>query len=234
MRPGLFTKTLVFRRDGLHWKVKIRGKKMNDFDARARTWDDDPIRIERARAVADTIARLVPLDDMMYCLEYGAGTGLLSFALQPRVGGIVLADTSAGMLAVADAKIAAAGLDEDLRVMKIDLLEDPLPEDRFNLLFTLLTLHHIPDIPAILDKFYEILIAPGWLCIADLDLEDGSFHGEGFSGHRGFDREALGKLVEAAGFVNIRCDTAYEIPRMAGGVLHHYPLFLLVAEKARR
>jgi len=210
---------------------KSQERTMTDFDSRARTWDDDHIRVERARAVADTIARMVPLDPMMYGLEYGAGTGLLSFALQQWIGGIVLADTSAGMLAVADAKIANAGLDEDMRVMKLDLLTDPLPEDRFNLLFTLLTLHHIPDIPAILDKFNEMLVAPGWLCIADLDREDGSFHSGDFTGHHGFDRAELGHMVEKAGFVNIRFETAYEIPRMDGGGLRHFPLFVLAAEK---
>ena len=28
-----------------------------DFDARAATWDDDPAKVERARAVAEAIAR---------------------------------------------------------------------------------------------------------------------------------------------------------------------------------
>jgi ubiquinone/menaquinone biosynthesis C-methylase UbiE len=204
---------------------------MTDFDTRARTWDDDPVRVDRARTVADCIAQMVPLDEMMYCLEYGAGTGLLSFALQARVGGMVLADTSKGMLEVADEKIVAAGLDEDLRVMQLDLLKDPMPEDRFDLLVTLLTLHHIPDIPGILGKFHDILASPGWLCIADLDREDGSFHGSGFEGHRGFDREELRRLVEQAGFANVRFDTAYNMPRKIDGVERLFTIFLLVAKK---
>ena len=29
----------------------------------------------------------------------------------------------------------------------------------------------------------EVIAVAGFLCIADLDAEDGSFHGEGFDGH---------------------------------------------------
>jgi ubiquinone/menaquinone biosynthesis C-methylase UbiE len=212
---------------------EVRGEEMNDFDAKARAWDQDPIRIERTRAVADTIARLIPLDKTMHCLEYGAGTGLLGFALQPQVGSVVLADSSAGMLAVAGEKIAAAGLSDRMRTARIDLLQDPLPGERFDLLCTLLTLHHIPDIPAILAKFNAVLTHGGRLCISDIDSEDGSFHQGPFEGHHGFDRPELSRLVEEAGFVKVRIETAYVIPRMVNGVMRQFPLFLLTAEKIK-
>ena len=80
-----------------------------DFDARAATWDDDPTKVDRAQAVADEIATRVPLSPAMRALEYGCGTGLLSFILRPRLGDITLADVSDGMLAVAARKIAAVG-----------------------------------------------------------------------------------------------------------------------------
>src|SRR5262245_42487472 len=48
---------------------------VSDFDARAATWDDDPTKVERARAIADAIVREVPLAPSMAALEYGAGTG---------------------------------------------------------------------------------------------------------------------------------------------------------------
>ena len=65
-----------------------------DFDARAATWDDDPAKVERARAVAEAIARSVPLARSMRALEYGAGTGLVSFVLRDRLGEVTLADLS--------------------------------------------------------------------------------------------------------------------------------------------
>jgi len=49
----------------------------SSFDDRAATWDD-PDKIERARVVAEAIARAVPLDRTTRVFEYGAGTGLVS------------------------------------------------------------------------------------------------------------------------------------------------------------
>ncbi|MGE5378250.1 MAG: class I SAM-dependent methyltransferase, partial [Bacteroidota bacterium] len=79
---------------------------MTNFDERARDWDSDPRKVERARAVADAMRQAVPLSNEMKALEYGCGTGLLSFALQSDLGPITLADTSQGMLDVLSEKIA--------------------------------------------------------------------------------------------------------------------------------
>jgi len=204
---------------------------MRSFDNRARNWDEDPIRVERARAVAGAIARMVPLHDRISCIEYGAGTGLLGFALQPQVGTMLLTDASAAMTEVAGEKIASAELEDKMRVLQLDLLTDPTPAERFDLLITQMTLHHIPDIPAILSAFFGLLASPGWLCIADLDMEDGSFHDSGFQGHRGFDRAALGRQVEEAGFCTPGFETAYTMRRLRDGEERFYPLFLLAAKK---
>ena len=73
---------------------------MTSFDERAKDWDSDPKKVERARVVAEAIRKAIPLEHSMKALEYGCGTGLLSFALQPDLGQITLADTSQGMLDV--------------------------------------------------------------------------------------------------------------------------------------
>jgi ubiquinone/menaquinone biosynthesis C-methylase UbiE len=135
----------------------------------------------------------------MQALEYGCGTGLLSFALQPQLGNITLADSSEGMLAVLNEKIAAHGI-TNMRAAKLDLVTDPLPPDRYALIYTLMTCHHIADTDGLLRSLYALLAPSGYLCIADLDAEDGSFHGQGFAGHNGFDRRELAARAEAAGF----------------------------------
>ncbi len=199
-----------------------------DFDARAATWDDDPTKVERARAIAAAIARAVPLSPSMSALEYGAGTGLLGFMLRDRLGELTLADVSDGMLEVAARKIAASG-DARVRAVKLDLLVDPPPQERYDLVFSAMTLHHIPDTAAILRAFRSILRAPGYLCIADLDREDGSFHGAGFDGHLGFDRAALGAEARAAGFASATFATAYEMRKAVAGGTRTFPIFLMVA-----
>ncbi len=200
----------------------------DDFDARAATWDDDPAKVERARDVAAAIVRSVPLARSMRSLEYGCGTGQLSFMLRPQLGDITLADVSTGMLDVAAARIAAAH-DSSMRTLKLDLVASPLPEQRFDLVYSLMTLHHIPDTAAILERFRAVLRDPGCLCIADLDTEDGSFHGPGFDGHLGFDRDALGALARRAGFATVEFSTAHVMTMAVGGATRSFPIFLMVA-----
>lgn len=71
-----------------------------DFDEKAKTWDDDPAKVHRARVVAEAIRSAVPLGSSTRLLEYGAGTGMVSQTLADHVGPITLAEPSAGMRAV--------------------------------------------------------------------------------------------------------------------------------------
>ena len=200
----------------------------NDFDARAATWDDDPTKVARARAIAEAIEREVPLVDTMTALEYGAGTGLLGFMLRHRFADLTLADVSDGMLDVAAKKIAAMG-DPRVRAIKLELVSDPLPVQRFDVVFSAMTLHHIPDTQAVLHRFLAVLKRPGFLCIADLDTEDGGFHGAGFDGHLGFDRDRLAQQTRTAGFAEVRFTTAYEMTKAVAGAPRTFPIFLMVA-----
>jgi 2-polyprenyl-3-methyl-5-hydroxy-6-metoxy-1,4-benzoquinol methylase len=202
----------------------------SDFDARAGTWDEDPAKHDRARRVADVLAARVPSLAEKKVLDYGAGTGLLGLALQPRVASVTLADSSREMLAVADRKIAAGGL-RNARTVTLDLAVDPPPAERFDLLCTLLTLHHVPDTDGILRAFHAVLAPGGTACIADLDREDGSFHGAGFAGHHGFDRADLGARLARAGFRDVRFETVLEIEKETAAGRRTFPVFLALAER---
>jgi Methylase involved in ubiquinone/menaquinone biosynthesis len=203
---------------------------MTDFNLRARDWDSDPLKVERARKVADAIRKNVRLTPDMTALEYGCGTGLLSFALQSSLGSITLADSSAGMLEVLREKIAASGI-HNMNPLRLDLATDPLLDQRFDIIYSMMTLHHIVDTRKVLADFYTLLDQPGKLFIADLDREDGSFHGAGFDGHNGFDQAELTADLEQAGFGQVRFSTVYEMVKEVGGKPRSYPLFLMVAEK---
>src|SRR6266540_521794 len=173
----------------------------------------------------------VPLQPTMSVLEYGCGTGLLGFALRKHVGNLTLADVSDGMLDVVREKLAAAP-DARVHPRKLDLLADPMPERRYDLVCSMMTLHHIADTDAILRKFHALLERSGFLCIADLDIEDGSFHGAGFDGHNGFDRADLAAKALRAGFRSTRFVTAHEMKKPVDGVTRTYPIFLMVAQTA--
>ncbi len=199
---------------------------MTDFESRAKDWDKLPDRVERARATAKAMHRRVKLTPDMSALEYGCGTGLLSFELQSCLRTIVMADISPAMLDVLREKIASAGV-TNMEPLRLDLSIDPPPARSFDLIYTLLTLHHIPNIQPVLEKFHALLKPGGILCIADLDKEDGTFHDGDFDGHHGFDRRQLKADLCCLGFTNIVFETCYAIPRNG----RDYPMFLLVAGK---
>jgi ubiquinone/menaquinone biosynthesis C-methylase UbiE len=204
---------------------------MTNFNERAKDWDSDPKKVERARAVADAIRNMIPLSRGMSALEYGCGTGLLSFALQSDFGQITLADTSQGMLDVLADKISALGVD-NMRGLRLDLAVDPLPAQRYHITYSLMTLHHIEDTKDILKKFRDILEPNGYLLIADLDKEDSSFHTDGTTDvHKGFAREELQAQVESAGFYNVMFTTAYIIKKKIGDAENSFPVFLMSAQK---
>ncbi len=198
---------------------------MADFDARAETWDDAD-KVKRAEEIAAAVRRAVPLSRTMTALEYGAGTGLLSFSLRDALGPITLADSSAGMRAVAERKIAAANA-RNMRVIDLDLMRDPLPRERFDLIFSTMTLHHVPDVPRVLAAFHALLNPGGWMCHTDLDAEAGSFHGPEVHVHHGFERRTLRAWLAAAGFAHIEVGDCCAIA-------HHgrsYSIFLARCQK---
>lgn len=204
---------------------------MTNFDERAKDWDSDPKRVERARAVADAIRKTVPLSNEMTALEYGCGTGLLSFALQTDLGEITLADTSQGMLDVLQKKIAGARA-TNMHPVRLDLESDPVPAERYDITYSLMTLHHIHDVQKVLSRFHELLLPGGILLVADLDQEAGSFHTDGTTDvHKGFPRAELQKFVENAGFDRVRFTTAYEIKKQIGNEEKTFSVFLMSARK---
>jgi len=204
---------------------------MTNFDDRAKDWDSDPMKVQRARAVANAIRAAIDIQPGMSALEIGCGTGLLSFALREDFASITLADTSQGMLDVLSDKIKAVKA-ANMHTVRLDLSVDPLPAQRFHVAYSLMVLHHIPDTDGILRRFYDVLEPGGWLAVADLDKEDGSYHTDGSADvHHGFEREALQKQVEAAGFGQVRFSTAYVIKKKIGNEQRTFPVFLMTARK---
>ena len=194
----------------------------NSFDDRAATWDDDPAKVERADAVARAISGAIPLDRSMRMLEYGAGTGLVTQALQESIGPVTLADTSQGMREVIEHKIDAGSI-TNARVWDVDLAIQPPPDERFDLIVTVMTLHHITNVHTVLSAFAGLLEEGGHLCVVDFDKEDGSFHGADFEGHHGFERSTMSSHLASTGFTEIAFRDCGDVAR--GGAM--YPLFLV-------
>jgi ubiquinone/menaquinone biosynthesis C-methylase UbiE len=198
------------------------------FDARARTWDDDPRRRKLAESIFAALEQAVPLRADMAALDYGAGTGLLALALAARIRRVLAVDASAGMLAVLAEKARAGGC-ANVETLRADFAKDALPAGPFDLVASAMTLHHVADVAGLLRKFFALLAPGGRIALADLDAEDGSFHGPDAPGvhHLGFDRAGLAAQLAAAGFTDVRLADAARSEKNG----RTYTVFLAAARK---
>ena len=203
---------------------------MNDFDRKAQGWERDPAKRERALLAGQAITAAVPVAGQRV-LDFGCGTGLLGFALQPQAAHVTLADSSEGMLEVVREKIWASGV-ANLSALKLDLQEDHLPQERFGLICSLLALHHIPDTRDILRKFHALLEPRGWVALLDLEREDGSFHGPQVEVHHGFDPVTVQGNLILAGFRSVSLSRAFDIQRPTERGGGRYPVFLAIGRKS--
>jgi 2-polyprenyl-3-methyl-5-hydroxy-6-metoxy-1,4-benzoquinol methylase len=204
---------------------------MSSFDIKAAGWDNNPVYLERSKAIADALISSIPIREEMTAIEYGAGTGITSFLLKDSLREITLMDNSTGMLEVTNEKIRAAKV-ENLKALKFDLEHDDYTGARVDLIISQMVLHHISDIVNIIRKFHGMLNPGGFLAIADLYSEDGSFHGEGFTGHNGFNPDELSHIIAELGFKNIshrECFVMHKV--IAEGMTKQFRLFLLTAER---
>jgi tRNA (cmo5U34)-methyltransferase len=205
---------------------------MNEFDLKAAGWDENPMHRERAAAIANDIIRRIPLTRKMIALEFGAGTGLTSFILKDYLKEITLMDNSLEMVKIMNNKIKASGVD-NLKAINFNLEQNDFKDAKFDLIFTQMVLHHITDIENIFLKFFNLLNPGGFLAIADLYTEDGSFHGEGFSGHKGFDPVQLSHQLSKHGFRNMSHGKCYIIDKeISGTEIRHFDVFMLIARRS--
>jgi len=204
-----------------------------NFDNEARDWDKDPEKIERARIFAKEIVDFLKPDKTMNAFEFGCGTGLLSFQLKDYFKTITLADNSEGMIKVLQEKIVKEGV-KNFKPLHIDSLNGDLKTNEYDVIYTLMTLHHIPDVNSFVNVFNSILKKGGYLCIADLVKEDGSFHSEhaNFDGHNGFDRNELSVLLAKNNFNVEYYKEPFEIVKTTDDKDRIYPLFLMICKKA--
>ena len=201
-----------------------------DFDKEAATWDDQPARVKRTEDIARAIARQVTLRPDMDVLDFGCGTGLLTLLIAPQVRSVMGVDASRGMLDVLKAKTDGQS---PINVHTKHLAEGDTLSGSYDLIVSSMTFHHVEDIAPLLAQCFRVFGTPGYLCVADLDLDQGEFHKD-HTGvfHHGFDRTALRALFEKAGFSNVRDVTAAEMVKPTpSGALRMFTVFLMIGEK---
>ncbi len=185
---------------------------MNEFDIKADEWDQNPMHWRRSEAIAREIIEIIPLKKSMAALEFGAGTGITSFLLKDHLKEITLMDNSKEMIRVTNEKIISSG-SVNLKTLEFDLETDEYKNGKFDLIFTQMVLHHVNNIGNIIKRFNNLLNPGGYLVVADLYEEDGSFHGENFTGHKGFNIDSLKEIIRHNNFSDISSKTVFTIDR---------------------
>jgi SAM-dependent methyltransferase len=201
-----------------------------NFDSLSVSWDQEPRRQRLAEDIAAGVMELVPLTMEMHLLDYGCGTGLVAMHLLPHVGRLTGLDSSAGMLSVFAGKL---GRDERQRVRLavLDLAAGGSADGTYDVILAAMLLHHVRDPAALITELGSHLAPGGYLCLADLDSEDGSFHDDPTGiFHHGFDRAVVAEWQRGAGLLPQAAMTVSVIDKGSRpGAGRSYPVFLSVA-----
>lgn len=202
------------------------------FDIKAQSWDNDPTKVERAKILAECLSDFIKGRNLNKALEFGCGTGLVSFFMKDVFLQITLADTSTSMIEVLKSKIANDGVSHFTPLLIDD--NTTFVAGSFDITYSLLTLHHIKELDKAFSQFYNLLKPHGYLCIADLVEEEGDFHNaeDAKHVHHGFEKEKLINQLIENGFKFIDYQVFHHIKRTTeSGIVKNFPLFLLIVQK---
>ena len=204
-----------------------------NFDIKAIKWDDEK-RKKRAEIIAEEINKSIQIKKQYTALEFGCGTGLISFCLRGKFEMITLVDTSKGMIDILNSKIQSFNIN-NMKAYQIDINENhTLPDNSYDVIYTSMALHHIMDTETTIKNLYRLLKKDGYLCVVDLDEEDGSFHKEekDFNGHNGFNQNELKNVLLETGFEEVVTNTFYKNEKLIEEMKVPYSLFLMVGRKS--
>lgn len=206
---------------------------MNIFDDMARTWNAKPDRVERTRIVAERLREALDFTAVDSGLEYGCGTGELSFALADLLPHCLLIDTSMEMLKEAERGTVDRKLEWDTERRDLSTRADDHPTDFADVLFCLQVLHHIDDLGTTIVNMAAALKPGGQIALIDLPKGSSGFHhGSGHDAHEnphldGIDRDELEGLLRASGFSEVTWHDDIPLERETEHGKVPYTLFLV-------
>jgi len=197
---------------------------MSSFDTKANEWDKKDVRVNGAKTIADAIKKQILLTPEMEVLDFGAGTGLLGFEIAKDVKQVYGVDTSKKMLEELQKKNSSACF---IKTYHQDILQNPI-EKEFDGVVSSMTLHHIADLDKFFTTIFQNIKKGGFLALADLEEEDGTFHSDNTGVHHfGFAPQTLLKAAKHAGFHNINIQNINTIQKPH----NNFGVFLLTARK---
>ena len=194
------------------------------FKHKAQEWDQGDVRVNGAKVIADAILKKFSLTENMQIMDFGVGTGLLGFEIAKHVKQVYGVDMSQSMLEKLKEKNRP---NLHIEAIHQDIVKKPL-EMQFDGIISSMTLHHVQDIEKFFDSIYKNLHKNGFIAIADLEKEDGTFHSDNTGVyHYGFEEEELTHHLKNAGFQNISFEKINTISKPH----KKFDIFLLTATR---
>ena len=197
---------------------------MNDkFAHKASNYEKEKRRVDNVVNIANLIKKEINFKKYMSIADFGSGTGLLLEQIAPLVTNITAIDKSPSMNNVLKNK----QLPCKLTIKEIDITKEPI-NDKFDVIISSMTIHHVKEIDKLFTIFYKMLKSNGYIALADLDTEDGSFHIEDTGvEHFGFNREVFLNHAKEAGFKDLKIQNASIVYKPYG----NYSVFLLTGKR---
>lgn len=210
----------------------MKSDKVQSFNERAATWDADAGRVKIAASVTEAIRQSIPLTKNMTAMDFGCGSGLVTLGIQPHVGRIDALDVSDQMIEVLRRKISEQAIQTIFpQIIAIDYHD--FGQDRYDLIFSSMSMHHVEDYHRLLEQFFLALKLGGYLAVADLITESGDFHSDNsVVEHFGFGETELKGLLAKIGFVQISHRVIHTIEKPgADGQAKLFPVFLITGKR---
>jgi 2-polyprenyl-3-methyl-5-hydroxy-6-metoxy-1,4-benzoquinol methylase len=168
---------------------------LDRFNKCAKQWDSKPQRVKSALMFVDEIFKNIKEDTSNFnVLDYGCGSGLVSFGLREYVSSVIGMDYSIGMIKEYNNKVSKLSFD-NISSSLHDINNQDLDKELYDLITTNMTMHHIKDTNIFIKKLSLGLKKGGYLAIADIETEDGTFHSDNQGvEHFGFDTNFIKNL----------------------------------------
>lgn len=185
------------------------------FSSTAEEWDR--LRDELFGHRFDLLAVLALLEPSWTVGDLGCGTGKLSEALAPWVRRVIAVDGSSAMLSAARRRLA--GFD-NVAVRQGELERLPLEDSSLDAATLLLALHHLAEPERALFEARRVLRPGGRLLVVDMLPHDREDYRRQM-GHvwLGFGAEAVTRLLDRAGFMQVRFQPLPADPEAKGPTL---------------
>lgn len=194
---------------------------VDHFSHKAKDYERNKDRVGNVEAIAQAISRKVAIRPDMELVDFGSGTGLLLERMAQSVRKITAIDVSPAMNEQLRAKVEQIPC--EVIVTEINLEQERV-DGVFDGIISSMTMHHIRDVDAMLETFFRMLKPGGFIALADLEAEDGTFHSDNTGVHHwGFAREDIAQRARQSGFGEVAVSTVSTIHKPQGD----YPVFLL-------